>query len=131
VVDEHQASFDQGEFLIRAVLGADRERRAVAVGADIEVGTTIQFQVRDAVSADVDLRLLLDGTAGDAALLFTCTGRGTHLFDEPHHDASIVHEHIEGGALAGMFCAGEIGPVGDRHHVHGFSASVLLLHDDA
>ena len=129
VVDEHKPTFDRGDFLIRGVLGADHRRRAVAVGADVEVGTTVQFQVRDADSADEDLRLLLADVSADAALVFTCNGRGTNLFDEPHHDASVVHDHVDGGATAGMFCAGEIGPVGDRPFVHGFTASILLLTD--
>jgi small ligand-binding sensory domain FIST len=28
-----------------------------------------------------------------------------------------------------MSCAGELGPVGGRSFLHGFTASVLLLHD--
>lgn len=129
VLDEHQVDFDRGDFLIRAVLGADREQGAIAVGAEVEVGTTVQFQVRDADAADEDLRTLLAGAGGDAALVFTCTGRGTSLFGLPDHDAEVVSEHLDGGAVAGMFCAGEIGPLGGRTRVHGFSASMLLFDD--
>jgi len=129
VVDEHKVDFDRGDFLIRPVLGADHERGALAVGSEVDVGTTVQFQVRDAASADEDLRDLLADATGHAALVFTCNGRGTALFGEPHHDASVVHDHVDGGATAGMFCAGEIGPVAGRHFVHGMTASVLLLED--
>ena len=66
-------------------------------------------------------------TGGDAALVFTCNGRGARLFGEPDHDASVVGDHLDGGPAAGMFCAGEIGPVGSRSFVHGFTASVLLF----
>ncbi len=127
VVDEQQESFGQGDFLIRNVLGADRQSKAVAVGTEIEVGTTVQFQVRDADSADHDLRASLAGTDGEAALVFTCNGRGVHFFAEPDHDATVVNDHVDGGATAGMFCAGEIGPVGGTPFVHGFTASVLLF----
>ena len=65
--------------------------------------------------------------SADAALLFTCNGRGTHLFPEPHHDASVVSESLGGAPLAGMFCAGELGPIGGHNFVHGFTASVVLL----
>ncbi|WP_426572940.1 FIST signal transduction protein [Aquihabitans sp. McL0605] len=130
VLDEHKLEFESGDFLIRAVLGADHERRAVAVGAEIEVGSTVQFQVRDAVTADEDLRDLLADQPGAAALVFTCTGRGTNLFPAPDHDARIVNEHVEGGATAGMFSGAEIGPVGERHFVHAMSATVLLFDDD-
>ncbi|MBA2281732.1 MAG: FIST C-terminal domain-containing protein [Acidimicrobiia bacterium] len=127
VVDERKATFGRGDFLVRNVLGAVRERDAVAVGDEIEIGTTVQFQVRDAVSADDDLRALLGGSEAAGALLFTCSGRGTHLFGRPHHDAALVDATTPGSATAGMACAGEIGPVGGRAFLHGFTASVLLF----
>jgi small ligand-binding sensory domain FIST len=43
----------------------------------------VQFQVRDAESADEDLRVLLAGAAASSALVFTCNGRGMRLFGEP------------------------------------------------
>ncbi|HKA84241.1 MAG TPA: FIST N-terminal domain-containing protein [Acidimicrobiales bacterium] len=128
-IDEHRATFERGDFLIRGVVGADRRRRALAVGDQVEVGTTVQFQVRDAVAADEDLRAMLADATGDAALVFTCNGRGQRLFGEPDHDARVVHDTLGAPALAGMFCAGEIGPVGGRSFVHGFTASVLVFSD--
>lgn len=129
VLDERKAAFDRGDFLIRAVLGADRARRAVAAGAEVEVGSTIQFQVRDAESADEDLRDLLADAGGSAALVFTCTGRGTALFGAPHHDARVISQHLDGGPVAGMFCAGEVGPLAGRSYVHALSATALLFED--
>jgi small ligand-binding sensory domain FIST len=128
-IDEHRATFERGDFLIRGVVGADRLQRALAVGDRVEVGTTVQFQVRDAVAADEDLRAMLAGATGDAALVFTCNGRGQRLFGEPDHDARVVHDTLGSPALAGMFCAGEFGPVGGRSFVHGFTASVLVFRD--
>jgi small ligand-binding sensory domain FIST len=127
VIDEHKDRFERGDFLIRNVMGVDRANGAVAVGDEVEIGDTIQFQVRDADSADEDLRLLLDDHEAAAALVFTCNGRGRHLFGVPHHDASVVAETLETTAVAGMFCAGEIGPVGGRSFLHGFTASVVLF----
>jgi small ligand-binding sensory domain FIST len=93
------------------------------------VGSTVQFQVRDPASADAELHQLLAGRSADGALLFTCNGRGTAMFPEADHDA-IVLEDMEGPVpVAGMSCAGEVGPVGGRNFVHGFTASVLLLRD--
>jgi len=131
VVDEHKLDFGPGDFLVRHVLGGDENSGAVAIGDLVEVGQTVQFHVRDADSADDDLRTLLataenDGGA-DAALLFTCTGRGTHLFGEPDHDAAAVAEALGAVPVAGFFCAGEIGPVGPRNFLHGFTASLALF----
>ncbi len=126
VVNEQQLDFRRGDFLIRGVMGVDRETGAVAVGDRVELGQTVQFQVRDADTADEDLREMLVGKAAESALLFTCNGRGAHLFGEPDHDASAIYEALR-SPLAGMFCAGEIGPVGDRNHLHGFTASIALF----
>ena len=127
VIDENKLDFRPGDFLVRTVVGADPGSGALRVGDIVEVGSTAQFQVRDATSADQDLRKMIDGHAAEAALVFTCNGRGTNLFPEPHHDASVVSESLAGAPVAGMFCAGELGPIGGRNFMHGFTASVLLL----
>jgi len=128
-IDEHRLDFGRGDFLVRNVLGADRERGVLAVGAQVPVGTTVQFHVRDADSADEDLRELLDGLDGAGALVFTCNGRGERLFGVEDHDATVVAEALDTSAVAGMFCAGELGPVGGRSFLHGFTASVLVFRD--
>jgi small ligand-binding sensory domain FIST len=127
VIDERKDQFGAGDFLIRGVLGADRSAGAVAIGDQVEVGTTVQFQIRDADSADQELRSLLSGVSARAALVFTCNGRGTQLFGAPHHDAALLADHLPTAPIAGMFCAGEVGPVGGRTMVHGFTASVALF----
>jgi small ligand-binding sensory domain FIST len=127
VVDEHKADFERGDFLVRNLLGADQESGSLAVGDTVTVGQTVQFHVRDAGAADEDLRELLAGVDADAALLFTCNGRGSHLFGGPDHDAGLVEQMLGPIPLAGCFCAGEIGPVGGRNFLHGFTASLALF----
>ena len=116
--------------MIRGVLGASREHRAVVIGDNAPIGTTVQFQVRDAATAGEDLEFLLlaQPEPTDGALLFTCNGRGEAMFGISHHDAEIVHRDVAGG-LAGMFCAGEIGPIGNRNVVHGFTASIARFRE--
>lgn len=135
VVDESKLTFGTGDFLVRGVIGADRTTRAVALGAEVAVGDTIQFQVRDADSADEDLRATLATAAATApgddpplgAVVFTCNGRGEAFFGEPHHDAQAIDAHLGGGPSIGMSCAGEIAPVGSATHVHTYSTAALLL----
>jgi small ligand-binding sensory domain FIST len=127
VVDERLMEFGRGDFLVRSVLGADRRSGGIVVGETIEVGTTVQFHARDAGAATEDLDGMVAGQRAEAALLFTCTGRGERLFGVPGHDASRVHEGTGSTATAGMFCAGELGPVGARNVLHAFTASALLL----
>jgi small ligand-binding sensory domain FIST len=91
--------------------------------------------VRDADSADEDLKLMLAAAAKreagspSAALLFSCNGRGTRMFDRPCHDISVARELIPAAPIAGFFAAGEIGPVGGRNFIHGHTASFALLRD--
>ncbi len=127
VIDEGQLDFDRGDFLIRAVMGADQATGAIAIGAEVDIGTTLQFHVRDASTATDDLISSLQGEHATAALAFTCNGRGEHLFGRPGHDAELIHELTGSRATSGMFCAGEFGPVRAENHLHGFTASTLLF----
>ena len=76
----------RGDFLIRNLLGVDRERGAVAINDNVRVGQTLQFQLRDAEAATDELNALLDqardAMAGEAAggLLCACNGRGQGMF---------------------------------------------------
>lgn len=136
VINEYQSEFRRGDFLVRNVMGLDRDTGALAVTDHVRVGQTVQFHVRDADTADEDLRSLLqlDRAAHErppqGALLFTCNGRGTRLFSEPHHDARAVRAEAGPLPLAGFFAAGELGPVGGQNFIHGFTASVVLFEDE-
>lgn len=129
VIDEHKADFGRGDFLVRNVVGADRATGALAVGDRVEVGTTVQFHLRDPAAADEELHTLLTGRHADAALLFTCNGRGTHTFGVADHDARVLSDVVGVMPVAGFFAAGEFGPVGGRNFLHGFTASIALIRD--
>lgn len=131
VIDEHKADFGRGDFLVRALVGADHREGWIALADEVALGETLQYHLRDADAADDDLRAMLNGRTADAAIVFTCDGRGVHLFDGPHHDAAVIDEYLGRPAAAGMFCAGEFGPVGGRNFVHGLTASMLLLRERA
>ena len=137
VVDENKPAYERGDFLVRGLLGADESTGAIAVGDNLRVGQTVRLHVRDASSADEDLSRALDleraalaggHTAG--ALLFTCNGRGRQMFGEANHDAGALARSLGSPPLAGFFCAGEIGPVGGRSFLHGFTATMALFADD-
>ena len=127
VVQEQRDEFGPGDFLVRGVLGADHGIGAVAVADEVPPGTTVQFHVRDATTAHEDLVGSLSGLRARGALVFTCTGRGARLFGIPDHDATTVADTLDLTSVAGMFCAGELGPVGGANFVHTLSASVLLV----
>jgi small ligand-binding sensory domain FIST len=129
LIDEYVEDPGPGDFLIRTVLGADRTTGAVAVDDRVPVGSTVRFHLRDAGTAHRELATLLDGREADAALMFTCNGRGTRLFDDAHHDALALERAVGPVPVSGFFAAGEIGPVGGYNFVHAFTASLALFRD--
>jgi small ligand-binding sensory domain FIST len=135
VLNEYQSEFQRGDFLIRNVLGLERQSGALVINDQVRVGQTVQFQVRDAAGADEDLHALLqlDLSAREkrpaGALVFSCNGRGTRLFGEPDHDAKAIGQEAGPIPLAGFFAQGELGPVGGQNFIHGFTASVALFEE--
>ena len=130
VVDERKLDFGRGDFLIRSVLGADHDRRRRGRRRRGRGGHHRAVPgARRRHGRRGPPRACWPTSAARPRCVFTCNGRGTNLFDEPDHDAGVVHAQVDGGATAGMFCAGEIGPVGARHFVHTMTTTVLLLDD--
>ncbi len=134
VINEYQPHFARGDFLIRYPVGFERESGAMLINDVIRTGQTIQFHVRDRAAADDDLATLLAArprTDAVGTLLFTCNGRGTRLFVGASHDARAVSAATRGRPLAGMCCAGEVGPIGHTSYVHGQTAVAAFFRPPA
>lgn len=134
VVNEYLEDFQRGDFLVRNLLGGDPNSGVLAVGALPRMGQTVQFQRRDAATASEDFNELLTlekKTLADTEIfggcLFCCNGRGKNLFGRPSHDSEMIQTYFGPTGVAGFFCNGEIGPVGDKNFLHGFTASVALF----
>lgn len=134
VVNEYLEEFHRGDFLVRNLLGGDPQTGVLAVGAMPRAGQTMQFQRRDAEAATEDMSELLNRTQtalGGATVyggcLCCCNGRGRNLFGESNHDAQMVQKQFGGIGLSGFFCNGEIGPVGQKNFLHGYTASLALF----
>ena len=130
-----QSSFkqalEQGDFLIRNLVGVDPKVGAIAIADRIRPGQRIQFHLRDAHTAKDELATLLAtyqlnhqgrSTPPSGALLFACNGRGTSLFDAPNCDVEQFSRQVGPVPLGGFFCNGEIGPVGKTTFLHGFTS---------
>ncbi|MDB6015855.1 MAG: hypothetical protein JWR19_344 [Pedosphaera sp.] len=134
VINEYLEDFHRGDFLVRNLFDADPQAGTIAVGALPRLGQTIQFQRRDAGAATEDMSALLtrakeqmNGTTVYGGCLCSCNGRGQHLFGTSGHDAQLVQQYLGPLGLAGFFCNGEIGPVGERNFLHGYTASLALF----
>ncbi len=132
-MSEYVEDFHTGDFLVRSILGGDPSNGILAVGALPRVGQTLQFQFRDREAAHEELREMLEARRAElrrspfATLLFSCSGRGQHLFGTSNHDAGLFEETFGAVPLCGYFCNGEIGTVGNRAYLHGFTAAGALL----
>lgn len=132
-VDEYRENFGRGDFLVRNILGADPATGVVVVGTRPRAGQTLQYQLRDAASAEDELQALLEPLAQEedkpvASLLFCCNGRGKGLFGAPDHDAKLIADKLGPLPSAGFFCNGEIGPVGGTNFLHSYTASLALIY---
>ena len=133
-VDEYLEDFHRGDFLVRNLLGGDPNSGVLVVGTVPRMGQTIQFQRRDAASASEDMNELLAlektrlaGMEIYGGCLFCCNGRGKNLFGRASHDSKLVQAHFGPTGIGGFFCNGELGPVGGKNFVHGFTASLALF----
>lgn len=134
VVNEYLEDFHRGDFLVRNLLGGDPQSGVLAVGALPRAGQTIQFQRRDAAAASEDMSELLQRSRRELAgktiyggCLCCCNGRGQNLFGAPNHDAQMIQEKLGPLGLSGFFCNGEVGPVGEKNFLHGYTASLALF----
>lgn len=131
-VDPTRSTFERGDLLVHGVMGVNPSTRSFSVSAFVRRGQTIQLQVRDSQTAGADLTKLVHESHGSraagAALIFTCNGRGRRMFESADHDVSHVLQGCEEPIpTAGFFAAGEIGPIGGRNFLHGFTASVAMF----
>ncbi|MCR4294143.1 MAG: FIST C-terminal domain-containing protein [Elusimicrobia bacterium] len=132
VMNEGRSEFRRGDFVIRNLLGYDDASGSLVLGANLRRGQTLQFQLRDAHTSDLDFSTLLgllpeNDAAPRGALLFSCCGRGKGLYGESDHDATLVQSLRGPLPMAGFFANGEFGPVGGRNFVHGYTSSLALI----
>jgi small ligand-binding sensory domain FIST len=135
VMDEFKEEPGAGDFLIRNFLGIDPESGAIAIGEYLQEGMHVRFHLRDADASEGDLHTLLDGYENalsrkdtpSGALLFSCLGRGEHLYKKPNFDTGVFKQHLGDVPVGGFFCNGEIGPVGGATFLHGYTSSFGLF----
>jgi small ligand-binding sensory domain FIST len=135
-VDEYKEDFGRGDFLVRNMLGVESDSGGLIIGAGIRTGQTLQFQLRHAAAAREDMFELLQRVKErignrevKAGLMCSCNGRGKGLFGKPGHDPKAVSQILGKFNLTGFFCNGEIGPIGEKVFVHGYTCALGLFLD--
>ncbi|PNW55900.1 UNVERIFIED_CONTAM: hypothetical protein BEN50_08650 [Euhalothece sp. KZN 001] len=131
---EFKLELQEGDFLIRNLLGIDPKVGAIAVGDKLRPGQRIQFHLRDGNTSAEDLEVLLEkyqreekNNSAVGALLFSCLGRGKELYGKPNFDSELFRRYVGEIPLGGFFCNGEIGPVGSETFLHGYTSSFAIF----
>lgn len=134
-MESQQQEYHAGDFLIRNLGGVLEEEGAIAVGAQLFEGQVVQFHLRDKNTSAHDLEALCrryqmaHGAEGfaEGVLLFSCLGRGQHLYGEADHDSKMLKKFLGDLSIGGFFCNGEIGPVHQKTFLHGYTSSCGLF----
>jgi small ligand-binding sensory domain FIST len=133
-MDEYADEHGPGDFLVRPITGADHCAASITTGEPVEIGSTVQFLLRDAHAAHDDLAGVLAGLRSQiglealaGALLFSADSRGRSMFASPDHDVATVRGGLGVSPVAGFFASGEIGPLGGRNHLHGSTAALIAF----
>jgi len=122
-----------GDFLTREVVGLDADTGELVIGARAAPHSVVQFQLRDADASAADLARELERHRAAnpitpaAALMFSCIGRGTNLYEVPNRDSGLLRRAFGELPLGGLFCAGEIGPVQGATFLHGHTTVFGLI----
>lgn len=140
LMDPFKSEPKQGDFLVRNIIGLDQNRGIMAIGAPLRVGQVVQFHLRDAATSHDDLQLMLTNSqsaklkttapgnpAVAGAMLFSCLGRGRRLYGEADHDSSLFKSLVGDIPVGGFFCNGEIGPIGGKTYLHGYTSSIAVF----
>lgn len=126
---DQRSRYQAGDFLIRNVLGIDPDSGAMAIDARVRDYQVVQFHLRDNETSAQDLVQRLRAlTAAQSpeeirgALMFSCIGRGERLYGVPNHDSNVFAQRVSPTSLSGFFSNGEIGPVGSKTYLHGYTS---------
>lgn len=120
---------DNGEYMVRGLLGVDPDHGWMAVGERMTPGDHLFFVRRDPKSAQTDFRRMLDrmvertkGRTIRGGLYISCFSRGSAMFGGASETA-LIHAKLGDFPLVGFSAAGEIS--GDR--LHGYSGVLALF----
>lgn len=108
------AGSDTGDYVVRNLVGADRDRGLVAIAAEVEAGDRVLFVRRDPQSAKDDLVAMLGrlkdrvGGAPKAGIYVSCVARGPQMFGANDVETGLINNALTGVPLIGFYANGEI-----------------------
>lgn len=120
---------DNGDYLVRNLVGIDLKNRLLAVGERPREGDSIMFCRRDGNTAREDLiRMLRDirrhtPHPPKGGIYCSCIGRGRYLFGDESEELRIIQRELGDFPLVGFFASGEI----SRNRLYGYTGVLTLF----
>lgn len=120
---------DDGDYLVRNLVGIDPVHKLVAIGDAPEEGGKIMFCRRDNESAIEDMERMLEsmksGLYGQprGGVYYSCIGRGASLFGDESEELKMIRDALGDFPLVGFFCNGEI----SHNRLYGYTGVLTLF----
>ncbi len=120
---------DTDDYTIRQLIGVDPTNKAIAIADHIENDQEIIFCQRDANTALIDMKRMLEqlksriNTPIKGAIYISCLGRGREQFGSQSEETKLIHQILGDFPLAGFFANGEI----HKNLLYGFTGVLTLF----
>lgn len=120
---------DIADYLVRNLIGIDREKGWLAIGELVTPGRRLMFVRRDRDAAERDLKRMLESVARRAGahikggVYFACVGRGANLFGANSEELALVADALGPAPLVSFLANGEI----CRDRLYGYTGVLTLF----
>lgn len=132
--DPAQTQFLRGEYVVRNIVGVNRDTRAIAVAEPIVEGRVVSFLVRDPDRAKAEMEEVVHelgqvhhGHPPRFGLYFNCCGRGSALYGRSGVDLALIRQEFGSIPLLGFFTYAELAPVQGINLLHNYTGVLVLV----
>ncbi len=134
--DERKYPPRRGDYLTRSIESVDPSSGTVTIVEEVQPGQTIQFHVRNPLTARTELEDSVRKVSWDSqlqtplfALYMESLGRGGRVHTEPDHDVKIIREGLGDVPIIGFLTNAEFAPRGKLNLVHNYSSVLTIVCD--
>ena len=129
-MDNSNQSPEIGDYLIRNIVGIDRDSSAIESAEHITEGQIVRFHLRTPYAARQEIQTIIDRMSQKTqqhppafGLYFNCLGRGTGLYGEKNYDIGIIKAKFPDLPIIGFFGNAEYAPIGNRNFMHAYTGA--------
>ncbi|MCS5610562.1 MAG: FIST N-terminal domain-containing protein [Candidatus Poribacteria bacterium] len=136
-MDNSNQSPEIGDYLIRNIMGIDRDSSAIESAEHITEGQIVRFHLRTPYAARQEIQTIIDRMSQKTqqhppafGLYFNCLGRGTGLYGEKNYDIGIIKAKFPDLPIIGFFGNAEYAPIGNRNFMHAYTGAFVTCSEE-